>query len=83
MKALRVANEKSVIEFLNERLFSRYGVPREILIDQDTQFTYGMIKELRKTNQIRNKKSTPYHPQANGQVEVTNREVEKIMIKKF
>lgn len=30
---------------------------------------------------IRHKMSSPYHPQANGQVEVTNREIEEILTK--
>jgi len=30
---------------------------------------------------IRHRKSSPYHPQVNGQVEVTNREIEAILTK--
>lgn len=34
-----------------------------------------------KKNQVQHKQSNPYHLQANGQEEVTNRELERIMKK--
>ena len=40
-----------------------------------------MIEELLKHHKIKHQTSTPYHPQANGQVEVTNRALENIVTK--
>ena len=45
-KALFRAIEKSVVEFIYEEIFTRFGVPREIVTYQGTQFTSKLIKEL-------------------------------------
>ena len=50
VKSLKIANEKAVENFLIQRIFSRYGVAREIVTDQGTQFTSRMIGELMRTN---------------------------------
>lgn len=59
MKALRVANEKLVENFMNKRIFPRYGVPKEIVTNQGIQFTFKMIEELMRTNKIRHMQPTP------------------------
>ena len=45
-KALFRASEKSVVEFIYEEIFTRFGVPREIVTDQGTRFTSKLMKEL-------------------------------------
>lgn len=75
------ARYDKVAELLYEEIFTRYGVPRELVIDQGPQFTSTLITALVDEYNIRHRKSTPYHPQANGQVEVTNRELEEILTK--
>ena len=45
-KALFSATTKSVVEFIYEEIFTQFGVPREIVIDQGTQFTSKLMKEL-------------------------------------
>ncbi|CAF4297958.1 unnamed protein product, partial [Adineta steineri] len=37
-KALYQANEQSFVDFLFEEIFTHFGVPREIVMDQGTQF---------------------------------------------
>eukprot|EP00253_Pinus_taeda_P027764 PITA_27764 len=54
---------------------------REIVIDQGSQFTSNLIEDLLAHHRIKNRTSTPYHPQANGKVEVTNRALEGILTK--
>ena len=75
------ATEKSVVEFIYEEIFTRFGVPREIVTDQGSQFTSKLMKELTTKYGIRHCKSSPYHPQANGQVESTNKVLESILTK--
>eukprot|EP00253_Pinus_taeda_P025549 PITA_25549 len=80
-KALVRATEQIVVNFLFEEIFVRYGVPREIVTDQGTQFTSKLVKEITAKYQIKHRRSTPYHPQANGQVESTNKILEGIITK--
>lgn len=80
-KALVRETEQTVVNFLFEEIFVRYGMPREIVTDQGTQFTSRLVQEITKKYQIKHRRSMPYHPQANGQVESTNKTLEGIMTK--
>jgi len=61
-KELYAATEKAVVDFLFEDIFTRFGVPREIVTDQGTQFTSKLVKVLMEEYQVKHRKSTPYHP---------------------
>ena len=65
-KALFRATEKSVVEFIYEEIVTWFGVPREIVTNEGTQFTSKLMKEITMKYGIRHCKSSPYHPQANG-----------------
>eukprot|EP00253_Pinus_taeda_P013429 PITA_13429 len=80
-KAIKVATDEKVVEFLRENIFYKFGYPRELVTDQGSQFTSSMIEEMLKHHKIKRRTSTPYHPQANGKVEVTNRALENILTK--
>ena len=81
VKAMKHAHDEKVVEFLYEEVFTCYGVSKELVTNQGAQFTSNLILALMKQYNIRHRKSSPYHPQANGQVEVTNRELENILTK--
>ena len=53
-------------------IFSRIGVPQEILSDRGSQFTSGLFREVTKLLSMRQLFTTPYHPAANGLVERFN-----------
>jgi transposase InsO family protein len=76
-KSLYCANEQFVVDFM----FTRFGVPREIVTDQGTQITSNLFKSIIKQYQIKHQKYTPYHPEENGQVESTNKVIEAILTK--
>jgi hypothetical protein len=80
-KSLFRATEKCVVEFIYEDIFTCFGVPHEIFMNQGTQFTSKMMREITEKYGIKHCKSSPYHPQANGQVESTNKVLEDILTK--
>ena len=68
---LRNIETPTVAEALVE-VFSRVGVPREILTDMGSQFTSGLMKEVSRLLSLRQLTTTPYHPACNGLVERFN-----------
>jgi len=81
VKEIKTAIEDKVAHFLRDNIFSIFGVPREITAYQGPQFTSNLIEHIMHQHSIHHKKYAPYHPQENGQVEVTNRELENILTK--
>ena len=75
----RTNDNKDVIKFLKENIFSRFGTPRAIISDNGTHF-YNREALMRKYVII-HKLSSPYHPQTSEQVEVCNRQI-KLILKK-
>ena len=45
-KSLLRATENSIIEFIYEDIFTRFGVPREIVTDNGAQFVSKSMKEI-------------------------------------
>ncbi|MCG7879549.1 MAG: hypothetical protein JAY78_24875, partial [Candidatus Thiodiazotropha taylori] len=60
-------------------IFSRTGIPKEILSDQGSNFTSALMRELCKLLNIKKLTSTPYHPEANGLVEKFNGTLKKML----
>eukprot|EP00253_Pinus_taeda_P035744 PITA_35744 len=80
-KALIKANEEAVLTFLFEEIFVRFGLPRELVTDGGPPFNSHGFKDTLQKYHIKHKMTTPYHPQANGQVESTNKVIEAILKK--
>ena len=53
-------------------LFTRVGVPEEILSDQGANFMSSLLGEVYQLLHIRRIRTTPYHPQTDGLVERFN-----------
>ena len=60
-------------KFLFENIFTRYGLPLGIISDQGVHFVNELIEFLLVEFMVTRKRSAPYHPQANGLVESTNK----------
>ena len=63
-------------------IYTRLGIPREILSDQGTQFMSGVMAKVSRLLSIKHLTSTPYHPMCNGLCEKFNGTL-KQMIKKL
>ena len=50
-------------------VFTRLGLPQEILSDQGTNFTSKLMEKVAELLQITQLKTSPYHPQTNGMIE--------------
>ena len=72
--------EEKVVEFLNHNIFTRFGVPQETVTYPCHQFTSNMIENPMQLKNLHHVKLSTYNPQANGQVEITNKELENILI---
>ena len=62
---------EAVAESLVE-MFSRVGIPDEILSDRGSQFTSDVMREVCRLLSVSQLHSAPYHPQCNGMVERFN-----------
>ena len=75
---LRTIDTETVENALIE-IFSRTGIPKEILSDQCSNFTSSLMRQLCKLLHIKKLTSTPYHPEANGLVENFNGTLKKML----
>lgn len=79
-EALPRATEDSAIQFLLH-LFVHYGIPSGVITDGGPQFVGHKLAATLNNYHVQHKISTPYHPQANGQVESSNKVIESILTK--
>ena len=80
-KATRTNDSKVVSDFIRTNIFARFGMPRVIISDGGSHFCNRTIEALLRKYNVNHKVSTPYHPQTNGQAEVSNREIKQILEK--
>nr|GFB63567.1 reverse transcriptase domain-containing protein [Tanacetum cinerariifolium] len=77
-KALPTNDARVVVKFLKS-LFARFGTPRAIISDHDTHFRNEQFAKVMLKYGVTHRLSTAYHPQTNGQVEVSNRGLKRIL----
>lgn len=76
--ALKSCDTVSVAEALLA-VFSRVGIPREILSDKGSQFTSEMMREFHRLLSVKSLTTTPYHAMCNGLVERFNGVLKKML----
>ena len=71
-----------VLKFLYKNIFfSKFGTPQAIISDEGTHFCSKQFELLLAKYGVKHRIATTYHPQTNGQAEVSNREIKKILEK--
>ena len=70
-----------VLRFVTRCIFSRDRCPRVIISDGGSHFNNVHFRALLKKYGVHHRVTTPYYPSANGQVEVSNKEVKNILKK--
>ena len=72
---------KVVINFHRRNIFSRFGTPRALVSDKGSHFCNRLVEKLLLKYGVHHKTALAYHPQTNGQAEVSNREIKTILEK--
>ena len=75
---LKNIDTETVTEALLD-MYSRVGVPEEVLSDLETQFTSDCIKEVYRLLSIRRLTTSTYHPDCNGLVEKFNGTLKRML----
>ena len=72
---------KVVASFLYSHIFTRFGTPRSLITDGGTHFYNKLVEDVLRKYGVWHRTALAYHPQTNGQVEVSNREIKSILEK--
>ena len=80
-KAVKDNNEKNAAIFLFEQVIARFGCPKILVSDRGQHFLGKVVAEITHRFQIDHRKTTPYHPQTNGNTERVNQTLATILRK--
>ena len=78
-EALAMITEARIQNFVWKNIICRFGIPLMIISDNGRQFDSQGFRDFCSDLGIKNQFSSPGHPQANGQTEVTNQTLLRII----
>ncbi|RDX98998.1 pol, partial [Mucuna pruriens] len=79
--ATKTNDAKVVVDFLKSNIFCRFGVLKALISDQGSHFCNRAMSSLFHKYGVVHRVATVYHPQANDQAEVFNKESKKTLQK--
>ena len=71
----------TVVSFIQKIILSRFGAPITIISDEGSHFENKLFEKLMSRYGIRHVMRLDYHPQSNGQPEISNKEIKTILEK--
>ena len=71
----------TVVGLIQRNILIRFGAPRTIISDEGNHFANKVFAKLMSRYEVKHVMGLAYHPQSNGQVEISNREIKKILEK--
>ena len=74
-------NAITVVGFIQRNILSRFGALRTIISDEGSHFANKVFAKFMSKYGIKHMMGLVYRPQSNGQSEISNREIKKIMEK--
>ena len=77
----RTNDAKVVASFLRSHIFTQFRTPRALIIDGGTHFYNKLVDNVLRKYGVRHRTTLAYHPQTNGQAEVSNIEIKSILEK--
>ena len=82
-EALARIGQSDVKGVVWKNVVCRFGIPQVLITDNGTQFDESLFRNFCAELGIRQHFSSPGHPQANGQAEVTNRSILEALKKRM
>ena len=79
--ATTTCDAKVVLRFIRSNIFSWFGTPKAVISDESSHFCNKLFALLLAKYGVKHRVTLAYHPQRNGQAEVSNREIKKILEK--
>jgi hypothetical protein len=73
------SQDEQVISFLETNIFSRFGIPLEIITDNSSAFIFAKMTQFLAKLGVKHFTSSTYYPQGNGQAESTNNNLVRII----
>ena len=67
----------TVVGFIQRNILRRFGAPRTIISDEGIHFANKLFSKLMSIYEIKHVTGLTYHPQSNGEAEISNREIKK------
>ncbi|XP_070007817.1 uncharacterized protein [Nicotiana sylvestris] len=78
---LKDVTKKALVDFVPSNIICRFGIPTNIITDNDANLNSHLMREICKQFKITRQNSTSYRPKANVVVEVANKSTKKILRK--
>ena len=76
---LKTANAEHIIEFIDQFIITRFGLPSSLMFDNASYFSGNAMTEFALKRGFKLKYSTNYYPQGNGLAESTNKNLIRII----